>query len=54
MTDEQKLIRDFLAKGGNVIRVPSKNFRRSDYESEKARNKRMMEELKQRAEDSQK
>ena len=52
MTEEQKLIRDFLAKGGDIIRVPSKNFRRSDYESEKARNKRMMEELKKRADES--
>lgn len=50
MEDTQKLIEEFKARGGKVQQVPSKHYRRKDFEAETLKKRRMLDDLRKRAE----
>ncbi len=48
MTNDE-LIKQFLADGGKVTKVPEKNVRRSEFEAEKLKQRRLIKGLRERA-----
>lgn len=49
MTDAQKAIQEYLARGGKITKVPAKNFHRNDYEAPVLKNRRILSDLVDRA-----
>ena len=49
MTETQKLIEAFLARGGAITRVPERNFHRKNYEAPILKNRRILADLQERA-----
>jgi hypothetical protein len=49
MTEQEKLIQEFLSRGGKVTKVPEKGARRKEFEAPVLKSRRILADLKARA-----